>query len=205
MSPLSPARRRLYRAALQLFSERAVTRINASELAEAAGMARGTVYNNLSDLDSLFSEVATQLSAEMIERIESSTRHLADPAHKLANGIRYFTRRAHKDPHWGRFICRFALSAPALQEIWSGQLAEDIRQGLEIKRFILKSEQLVSFVALITGAVLGSILLVLEGHKTWRDAGSDAAQFVLMALGISFEEASALARIELSEMADDTP
>jgi len=42
---------------------------NVGELAQAAGVARGTVYNNLTDADGLFSDVATQLSSEMSERI----------------------------------------------------------------------------------------------------------------------------------------
>ena len=202
--PLTVAQRRLHRAALQLFAERGVTRINASELAEVAGMARGTVYNNLSDVDGLFSQVAAQLSVEMTERIESSVGNIQDPAQRLANGIRYFTKRAHEDPHWGRFICRFSLSAPLLQEIWTGQAARDLREGLEKGRYVFQQEQIASAITLITGAVLGSILLVLEGRKTWRDAGSDSAQFVLTALGVPREEARALACMELPAIPSDT-
>lgn len=203
MPPLTAAQRRLHRAALQLFAERGVTQVNVSELAEAAGMARGTVYNNVSDLDGLFSQVAAQLSAEMTERIESSVGQIQDPAQKLANGIRYFTKRAHEDPHWGRFVCRFALSAASLQEIWTGQAVKDLQEGLEKGRYVFQQEQLASVVAFITAAVLGSILLVLEGRKTWRDAGSDAAQFVLTAVGVPREEARALASMELSAIPGD--
>lgn len=60
-------------------------------------------------------------------------------------------------------------------------------------------------VALITGTVLGSILLVLEGRKTWRDAGSDAAQFVLTAIGVPRDEARAITSMELPAIPDDTP
>jgi hypothetical protein len=38
---------------------------------------------------------------------------------------------------------------------------------------------------------------VLEGHKTWRAAGSDAAVFVLRALGVAADEARAIAQVEL--------
>ena len=72
---------------MQLFAEQNVTRINASELAEVAGMARATVYNSLSDLDGLFSQVAAQLSAEITERIENSVGQMKDPAQKLSGGV----------------------------------------------------------------------------------------------------------------------
>ncbi len=202
--PLTAAQRRLHRAALQLFAERDVARINASALAEVAGVARGTVYNNLSDMDGLFFQVAAQLSVEMTERIERSAGQIQDPAQKLANGIRYFAKRAHEDPQWGRFICRFALSAASLQEIWTGQMVKDLLEGLKNGRYNFQQEQLASVVSLIMGAVLGSVLLVLEGRKTWRDAGSDASQFVLTAIGVSREEARMLACVELQAIPDDT-
>ncbi len=203
MPALTAAQRRLQRAALQLFAEKGVTRVTVSELAEVAGMARGTVYNNVSDPDALFSQVAAQFSAEMTERIESSAGQMQDPALKLANGMRYFTKRAHEDPLWGRFICRFALSAVSLQEIWTGQAVKDLLEGLDKGRYVFQREQLASVVSLVMGAVLGSITLVLEGRKTWRDAGSDAAEFVLTAIGVPREEARALARLELPVIADD--
>ena len=202
MPPLTAAQRRLQRAALQLFAERGVTRVNVSELAEMAGMARGTVYNNLSDPDGLFTDVAAQLSAEMTERIAGSVGHLPDPAQRLANGIRYFTRRAHEDPVWARFMCRFALTTESLQQIWTGQPHKDLLEGLEKGRYAFRPEQLVSVIHLMSGAVLGAMLLVLEGRKTWRDAGTDAAQFVLTAIGVPGEEARALADMELPPLPD---
>lgn len=202
MPPLTAAQRRLQRAALQLFAERGVTRVNISELAEAAGMARGTVYNNLSDPDSLFTEVAAQLSAELSEQIAGSSRQIPDPAQRLANGIRYFTKRAHEDPHWGRFLCRFGLSTESLQQIWTGQPVKDLLEGLENGRYVFQQEQLASVVSLVSGGVLGAMLLVLEGRKTWRDAGSDTAEFVLTAIGVPREEARALACKELPALSD---
>jgi len=60
-------------------------------------------------------------------------------------------------------------------------------------------------VTLITGAVLGSILLVLEGRKTWRDGGADTAQFILTAIGVPREESQAIACMELPAIPDDAP
>lgn len=197
VSPLTPAQRRLHKAALQLFAERGVSQVGIAELAQAAGMARGTVYNNLPDVDRLFSDVAAQLSTEMSERIAVGVRELADTAHRLANGIRFYARRAHEEPHWGRFICRFALNDTSLQDIWAGQPAKDLLEGMDVGRFHFQREQLVSVIAMLAGVVLGAIFLVLEGQKTWRDAGSDAAEFFLVAIGVPRSEAKALASQEL--------
>lgn len=197
MSPPTAAQRRLYRAALQLFAERGVEQVNVSELAQLAGMARGTVYNNLSDLDGLFSEVAAQLSAEVSDQVAFSMRELKDPAQRLATGIRLFVRRAHEDHHWGRFMCRFVLNTTALRDVWGSQPVKDLLQGIDSGRFEFQRDQLLSVVALLAGAVLGAIFLVLEGQKTWREAGEDTAEFFLVAIGIPRIEAQALACQEL--------
>jgi len=197
---LTSAQRRLYDAALRLFAERGVTQVNVSELAQAAGVARGTVYNNLSDVDGLFTDVAARLSSEMTARIACLVRDIEDPADRLAKGIRFYVRRAHDDPHWGRFICRFGLNEALLQDIWTGQPAKDLLDGLEQGRFDFQKEQTVSIMALLASTVNAAIFLVQEGHKTWREAGSDAAECFLRAIGVARNEARSIADQELPDL-----
>lgn len=182
---------------MKLFAERGISQVNVSELAQAAGVARGTIYNNLHDPDHLFEEVAAQLADDMNWRITASFEGIADPAHRLANGVRLYIRRAHEEPHWGRFICRHAFNAEALRKVWEGQPVTDLMTGLQSGRYHFEPEQLPSVIGLQAGAVLSAIFNVLEGIKTWREAGADAAEFTLVALGLSREEARALANAEL--------
>jgi hypothetical protein len=48
---------------------------------------------------------------------------------------------------------------------------------------------------------MAAILLVRDGRKTWRDAGSETAELVLRALGIDPQEAHRLAREDLPPLA----
>jgi len=194
---LNPTQRRLHQAAFRLFAERGTSQVNILDLAQAAGVARGTVYSNIDSMESLFEAVAGQLAAEMHERVSKSFNSLSDPAQRLANGIRFFIRRAHEDSQWGAFIHKFAMSNPALREMFSGQATTDLLNGLSSGRYTFRQEQLLSILTLISSSVLGSIFLVLEGHRTWREAGSDTAELVLRALGIPPQEARALATSEL--------
>lgn len=197
MSALTPAQQRIHAAALKLFAERGVTQVNVSDLAQAAGMARGTIYNNLTNLDRLFEEVAAELADDMNRRITDSFKDVTDPAARMSLGIRSYLRRVHEEPHWGRFIVRFATSNAALQRLWQGQPVEDMMNGLQHGRFHFRPEQLTSTISLLAGAVLGASFLVLEGIKTWRDAGADAAELLLIALGVPQAEARELAQTEL--------
>jgi len=55
-------------------------------------------------------------------------------------------------------------------------------------------------VGLLVGGTLAAMLPVLDGRSTWRDAGSDAAELLLIALGIPRDEARALATAELQPL-----
>jgi hypothetical protein len=50
---------------------------------------------------------------------------------------------------------------------------------------------------MIGGSVMGAMALVLDGHETWRNAGFDAAEFILRALGVPENDAKAYAVAEL--------
>ena len=189
--------KRLHETALRLYAERGVNPLSVSELAEAAGVARGTIYNNLSSPETLFEQVATQLSREMHQRITKTSVSVKDPARRLANGIRFYIRRAHEDPLWGRFIVRFAHSNETLQELLSGPPAADLTDGIRVDRFQIREDQLVTVLGLVAGACLSGMIAVLEGRQTWREAGSEIAGFVLRALGIKPKEAIAISTAEL--------
>lgn len=194
---LSPALTRIHEAAIGLFAEKGSSDITVSELAQAAGIARGTVYNNLESTETLFEEIATRLADEMLDRIVASFADIEDPAERLGRGMRLFVRRAHEEPNWGRFFNRFALTTASLQAVWTGAPMADVLTGMTSGRYALSAEQLPGVMALIAGAVLTAMLLVLEGHRTWRQAGTDAAELVLRALGLSCEEAREIANAEL--------
>jgi AcrR family transcriptional regulator len=49
--PLTQAHRRIHAAAMKLFADHGVTKVSISEPAAAAGMARGTIYGHVPDVD----------------------------------------------------------------------------------------------------------------------------------------------------------
>mgnify|MGYP001627499917 CR=1 FL=1 len=197
MESLNPTQRRIHQAAFRLFAEKGTSQVNILDLAQEAGVARGTIYSNIESMEGLFEAVASHLAREMHERVKKSFDSLEDPAQRLANGIRLFIRRAHEDSQWGAFIHKFAMSNSSLQEMFTSQAATDLLNGLASGRYKFQQTQLLSVMTLISSSVLGSIFLVLEGHRTWRESGSDTAELVLRALGVPQEEARALATNEL--------
>ena len=202
MTVTSSTRGKIADAAVRLFAEKGSPQITVAELADAAGVARGTIYNSGHAPERLFEEIAARLADDMHERIAGSTKGPRDPALCLANGLRHFVRQAHDQPHWARFILRFGLFHGTLRGMWEGQPAVDVVNGLESGRYRFNRQQLPSILAMIAGTGLSAMFMVLEGHTTWRDAGSDAAELVLRALGVDPEEARRIARSELLPLAD---
>ena len=62
---MNAAQKRIHEAALKLFAQKGTTEISVSELAQAANVARGTIYNNLEQPEHLFQQVAAQLAESL--------------------------------------------------------------------------------------------------------------------------------------------
>jgi AcrR family transcriptional regulator len=194
------AHERIVEAAMRLFAERGTTHLSVRELAQAADVARGTIYNNFSATDRLYDQIAAELAKEMIEQIDRGARLVADPAQRVANGIRHFVKKAHEQPNWGKFVLRFGFSNDVLRGVWTSAPARDLGDGVEMKRFHVDGNQIRSVAAMMSGCVLAAIFLVVEGHKSWREAGADAAEFVLRAVGLDAAAARSYAESELPEL-----
>jgi AcrR family transcriptional regulator len=197
MATVSMTHRKIAEAATRLFAEKGTAQISVSELAQAAGVARGTVYKSFPTPGDLFEEIASQLADHLHKRLAGSTDGPREPAQCLADGLRHFVKQAHEHPEWARFVVRFGIAHGLLRGLWEGQPAIDLASGLESGRFRFERQQIPSILAMIAGTGLSAMFMVLEGHKTWRDAGADAAEFVLRAVGLDAEEARRIAHSEL--------
>ena len=129
--PVSPVLKRIHQAALRLFAETGATQVSVSELAQAAGVARGTIYNNLPAPEALFQVIASELGEEMHQRVLASFAPADSPPQRLANGVRFFIRRTHEEPDWGRFLCRFAFSSESMHITINSPLAQEIVAGTQ--------------------------------------------------------------------------
>ena len=197
---MSVSHERITGAAMRLFAETGASQVSLSELAKAAGVARGTIYNNFSQPENLFEVIATDLADEMHERVASAMEGIDNPAERLSNGIRFFIRRAYDEPVWGKFIARFGLTSQSLQGMVLGQPAVDLRRGRESGHFLFEADQETQILTLVGAAAVTAMRTVLEGNQPWRRAGSDASEFVLRGLGMSRVEARRIASLELPEL-----
>ncbi|MBL6426088.1 MAG: TetR/AcrR family transcriptional regulator [Maritimibacter sp.] len=197
---MNTATLRIHQAAMRIFAVEGGTTVAVSDLAREAGLSRGTIYNNLDDPQSLFTSVCETVAAEFRDSIKVATDHMDDPAEKVSASIRLCVRRVHDDPHWGRFIARYAMMEPSLGSFWAEMPAEELRRGLISGRFTFHRDQVASITATAGGATFGAMSLVLDGRRTWRQAGSDTAEVILRGVGIDRAEARDITQTELDPL-----
>lgn len=198
---MNMTQRRIATAAMKLFAERGSTEVSISELAAEAGVARGTLYRNVESMEGLFEKVREQLAHELHEanaRAMDAHGDL-DPPLRMSVGVRMLVRSAHESPAIGRFIVRYGLTDESLREILGGPPMRDVAAGVAAGRYSYTPGSELSVASMVLGTVLSAMWMVLEGHQTWRDAGTGVVELILCALGVPRDEARQIASSPLPD------
>lgn len=80
---------RIIGATLALINERGLGGVTMSGIAEAAGVARQTLYNHYPDIDSIVATAITRHNQESIQRLESALATASSPEDKLDQLVRH--------------------------------------------------------------------------------------------------------------------
>ena len=192
---------RINDAAIRLFAERGNVDLSISDLAAEAGVARGTLYRNIESMEGLFDQVRADLALELHRSIQQvmDAAEIVDPPRRLATAMRMLIRLPHDDAALGRFLVRFALTDESLRELLTGPPMQDVARGIDEGRYAIEPGRELSVASLIIGATVGAMWMVIDGHLGWREAGTDAAELVLRALGVQESEAQAIAKAPLPD------
>lgn len=188
---------RLYRAALRLLADTGAEQVSVSDLARAAGVARGTVYNNLERPGLRFDDLSRIIAPQTETALRQLVAPLQDPAQKLSVLIRAMLRQADSDPVWGAFILRFVLVDTTLQRFWSGLPAQILEEGRRAGLFHYEGIALPSLTSQMGGAVLMAVTYVHNRRRNWDELGRETAELVLRSAGVPHRQARTAARCPL--------
>ncbi len=70
-------------AALYLFAEKGYAATSVEQIADAAGIGKGTVYEYFSSKEEIFVHAINNWIMDLINRMVEKTRHIEDPVHRL--------------------------------------------------------------------------------------------------------------------------
>lgn len=185
------SRAQLIAAAIQVLAARGVAQATVQEVAEAAGMTTGTVYNHFETKDDLVQQVGLRLANTLCRCISESQQPITEGAERMAIGNRRYLWLAEQSPAWALLLVDVASASPVLLADVRRYALEDLRLGVRQKSFRIPSET--AAMNLINGTVLAAMLSIAAGEAPKGHASAVAAM-VLRGLGMAFEDAAAIAR-----------
>lgn len=180
----------LIAAACGIMTEKGVEAATMLEIAEAADVGAGTVYNYFKSKDDLAIAVLETLMHELGLRIEEVTDTFDDPAQVYAFGVRTVLENATRDLRWRQLLHRSEVLADATYRRMGPFAIRDLRLATEAGRFFCTDPELVWRMA--THAIVGVSLAITSGALP-EDRISEAVVRLLCMTGIGAEAAGELA------------
>ncbi|MFY0681164.1 MAG: TetR/AcrR family transcriptional regulator [Thalassovita sp.] len=202
MAKVDRTKELIFNAAMKLFGDTGAEQLSVSDLANAAGVSRGTIYNNLDHPGIRFDDITPALTRDLEDMITQSFEDVDSPGDRIAIVIKTVIKRAHREPVWADFVKRYVLVDAELQGFWANIPACEVRRGQEMGLFDYSVDKISSITSVMGGSALIGMLYVRQGVKGWRESGAEIAELVLRSLGMSKDEAHKHAQIDLPEISD---
>jgi AcrR family transcriptional regulator len=181
---------RLVESALLVFGQRGMDASVIDELIRTAGVSRGTFYNYFRTNEDLLLAVSLAVSDEMMRVVDPLAQGEADPAARIAAGVRLFIELARDFPALGAFLTRGGLRVLTENSLVKEYLPRDLIQARNSGRIR------VSDIDLAFDLVVGSMLAALHRMQCAPlpdGYSAHLASAILGALGVPAEEAQAIA------------
>ena len=177
---------RLIESALEVFAAKGVDATVIEDVIASAGVSRGTFYNYFRTDAELLAAVGDAVSNETVGRIESVVGGLADPAERLAQGLRLCLHLALAYPLFARFFSRAGFNAIGPGHLMFEYVPRHIEEALAAQRMDVPDTA--TAVDLLGGVVLSAVHAI----ATRPVAKTYPEQMVLqLLLGLGMKRAAA--------------
>lgn len=187
-------------AAEALFGERGIAAVSIDEIALAADLAKGTVYNHFADKDALAAEIAAQARADGEARVTEVNAGIADPIRRTIRGMLVFARFAWERPERARAMMRLNAAAADPEAPINAGVRADIELGLANDAFRGDAG---SATLLVLGTAY-TLITFIAGAGLPREAamtvGRDVTARILSGLGVPEALALSTAAAEAADI-----
>ncbi len=188
-------------AAEALFGERGIDGVSIDEIAGAADLAKGTLYNHFADKDALAGEIAQAARQDGEARVSAANAGIADPVRRTVRGLIVFALFACERPERARVLLRLTPRAADPGAPVNAGIRADIEAGLAAGAFTGIAPDAATIATLGIGHIL--ILRVVEtasGRAAAQALAASLGAFALRGLGIAPGSASTIAAAEAADI-----
>ena len=182
-------RQRLIESALLVFSEKGVESSMIHDVVLTANVSQGTFYNYFRSCDELLIATGEQLKNELLILIEQEVRTIADPAERLATGLRLFLHTTQAFPLLARFAHQTGLHIVGPNSLMFEFLPPHIEQGISMGRFA--KIPVPAMLDLLSGTTLAAIFRIIATPDL-PNYPEEIVSLILRGMGVTEEEAMRL-------------
>jgi AcrR family transcriptional regulator len=190
-------RLRLIESALRVFAEKGIDSASIDDVIAAAGVSRGTFYNYFRTDAELAAAVSEELTSEAIVHIEAAVGRVANPAERVARGLRLYLGAAARYPLFARFTSQAGLRAVSPNQLLREYLPGHIVEGVKSGRMDVPDVSLA--VDMIVGAALSAVHAI-SSRTVRRDYIENVTMHILVGLGVARAAARKLAHTPVDEI-----
>lgn len=183
-------RRQLISAAISVFSARGVADTALHEIAAAAAVTNGTVYNHFRSKTQIVRAVAVTIAETIRARSAPGRAQLKTGAEQIAAGCQRYFGLAETSPAWALLILDVASVDPVLRKTITGFVATELRKGFRSGEFTVDSEA--AALDLVIGATMEGMRSIAHGASRKGHAAQVTAA-ILRSLGVSPAKARQIA------------
>ena len=187
-------RQQLIEAALRIYARAGVSELALNALAEEAGVSNGTVYNYFRTREEVLEAVCIALAEQLSQQVHAVSVDVTAGAERMAIGVRTFMRKAINDRDWASALIGVVRYAQGMRSILATYVRTDLRTGFTQGDFKYANEEIA--LMLIISATTGAMAVIAEGSVEERH-DEIVAEMILMALGVSSQEAKRIASMPM--------
>lgn len=187
-------RAKIISAAFELFGEEQGLYSRIEDIADRAGVTRPTFYNHFSGMEELREALTHEVTHQFLESVTATISALPDPRRRASAAIRFYLRRARDDRRWAWSMINMSATGVIFGSETYKQAEQTVREGMEAGVLRLPSS------AVGRDIILGSTLAAIstmQRETVEQDYPETVAGYILMGLGVPYEEARQIANVEL--------
>lgn len=180
----------LINAAIEVIAERGYEAPVIDDFIVAADVSRGSFYNHFKTKEGLIEAVAEHIRAESLRTSDLILKAIADPAERLAWGIRNIVRHAGSSPQLSMLLLGETLKATAFDALIRRGPKRDISECIAKRRLPYQDTEVA--VDLVAGATREAARAAITVPRP-TDHPEQVAHLIMRGLGMSDEDAKAVA------------
>jgi len=182
LSKRNRTRRQLIAAAISTFSEHGVAATTLQQIAIAADVTKGTVYNHFRTKAEIVQAVALSIAETIRERSAPARAVLQPGPEQIAAGCRRYLGLAQSSPGWALVVLDVASVDPTFRNTIAGYVRTELRRGIRRAEFSVVSET--AALDLIIGTTMEGMRRIALGRAHRQHAAAVIAG-ILRGLGVA--------------------